>query len=51
MFSNAAIQWVPDHPHLIPRLVSMVRPGGQIVMQIPPALADKLAHAKAKFTR
>jgi trans-aconitate 2-methyltransferase len=35
VFSNAAIQWVDDHPALVPRLLSMVRPGGQLVIQMP----------------
>lgn len=35
IFSHAAIHWVEDHPALIPRLMSMVRPGGQLAVQIP----------------
>ena len=35
VFSNAAIQWVPDHHALIPKLMSLVRPGGQLVVQLP----------------
>jgi len=35
VFSNAAIQWVPDHRALIPALLSLVNPGGQIVVQVP----------------
>ncbi len=35
VFSNAAIQWVDDHESLIPRLLSLVNPGGQIVIQLP----------------
>ena len=35
VFSNAAIQWVPDHHALIPKLISLVRPGGQLVVQLP----------------
>ncbi|MDA1095819.1 MAG: methyltransferase domain-containing protein [Chloroflexi bacterium] len=35
VFSNAAIQWVDDHVSLIPRLLSMVAPGGQLVVQLP----------------
>ena len=35
VFSNAAIQWVDDHPALAPRLLSLVRPGGQLVVQMP----------------
>lgn len=35
IFSHAAIQWVPDHRTLIPRLFDHVNPGGQLVVQIP----------------
>src|SRR5512143_2095886 len=28
VFSHAAIQWVPDHEFLVPRLLSLVAPGG-----------------------
>ena len=35
LFSNAAIQWVPDHASLIPRLLGLLAPGGQIVIQVP----------------
>lgn len=35
IFSNAALQWIPDHKKLVPRLISLLRPGGQIAVQIP----------------
>src|SRR3990172_7044706 len=35
VFSHAAIQWVDDHRALVPRLLSLVRPGGQLVVQLP----------------
>ena len=35
VFSNAALQWVPDHASLYPRLVERVRPGGALAIQIP----------------
>jgi trans-aconitate 2-methyltransferase len=35
VFSHAALQWVDDHPRLIARLMTMVRPGGQLVVQQP----------------
>jgi trans-aconitate 2-methyltransferase len=35
VFSHAAIHWVPDHIHLIPRLMNLVSPGGQLAVQIP----------------
>jgi trans-aconitate 2-methyltransferase len=35
VFSNAALQWVEEHASLIPRLLSLVAPDGQLVVQMP----------------
>ncbi len=35
VFSHAAIQWVPDHPHLVPHLLGLCRPGGRLAVQLP----------------
>lgn len=35
IFSNAAIQWVHNHRELVPKLFSHLRPGGQLVVQLP----------------
>ncbi len=35
VFSHAALHWVGDHRALIPRLMGMVSPGGQLAVQIP----------------
>lgn len=35
VFSNAALQWVPDHKTEIPRLFTRVSPGGALAFQIP----------------
>jgi trans-aconitate 2-methyltransferase len=35
VFSHAALQWVDDHATLIPRLFSLVAPGGQLAVQVP----------------
>jgi trans-aconitate 2-methyltransferase len=35
VLSNAAIHWVPDHEALLPRLVALLAPGGQLAIQAP----------------
>ncbi|HYG81216.1 MAG TPA: methyltransferase domain-containing protein, partial [Pyrinomonadaceae bacterium] len=35
VFSHAAIHWVEDHRALVPRLLSLVSPGGQLAVQLP----------------
>jgi trans-aconitate 2-methyltransferase len=35
VFSNAALQWLPDHGELMPRLFSFVAPGGALAFQVP----------------
>lgn len=35
VFSNAAIQWVYSHEELLPKIIAMVKPGGQLVIQLP----------------
>ena len=35
LFSNAAIQWVDNHDRLIPRLMSLLSPCGQLAVQLP----------------
>lgn len=35
VFSHAAIHWIDDHRSLIARLLSLVRPNGQLVVQLP----------------
>ncbi len=35
VFSNAALQWVDDHPRLLERLTALLAPGGQLAVQIP----------------
>jgi trans-aconitate 2-methyltransferase len=38
VFSNAALQWVPDHAALLPRLLGAVVSGGALAFQIPHSL-------------
>ena len=35
VFSNAALHWLGDHHGLIPRIATLLGPGGQLVVQIP----------------
>ncbi len=35
VFSNAALQWLPDHPKLLPRLWRAVGPSGALAFQVP----------------
>ena len=35
VFSNAALQWVEDHPRLLGRLRTLVEPGGELCVQVP----------------
>jgi trans-aconitate 2-methyltransferase len=35
VFSNAALQWLPDHASLLPRLMRRVAPGGALAIQMP----------------
>jgi trans-aconitate 2-methyltransferase len=35
IFTNAALQWVPDHPRLLEQLAAGLRPGGQLAVQVP----------------
>lgn len=35
VFSNAALQWLPAHEQLLPRIAAAVAPGGQLAIQVP----------------
>lgn len=47
--SNAALQWVPHHARLLPRLLSFVKPGGALAFQMPHVLASPLHAAAARL--
>jgi trans-aconitate 2-methyltransferase len=57
VFSNAALQWSGDHPALLSRLTTALRPGGQLAVQMPAnadhegaSLADLVAHEEPFFS-
>jgi trans-aconitate 2-methyltransferase len=46
VFSNAALQWVGDHPALFARLATMLVPSGELAVQVP-ANFDHVSHTLA----
>ena len=40
IFSNAALQWVPNHKTLLPALLEALRPGGVLAVQMPQHFAS-----------
>lgn len=46
VFSNAALQWLPNHERLIPRLGALLADGGQLAVQVP-ANHDHPSHVVA----
>jgi trans-aconitate 2-methyltransferase len=42
-FANAALQWLPDHETLLPRLYGFVKPGGALAVQVPDMSESPLA--------
>lgn len=35
VFSNACIQWIPDHPKLLRRMMRLLKKGGTLAVQVP----------------
>jgi trans-aconitate 2-methyltransferase len=52
--SNAALQWVPGHRDLLPRLIQTLAPGGWLAFQVPGNLREpshRLLHELAEDER
>jgi len=49
VYSNATLQWLPDHEHLFPRLFAAVAPGGVLAVQMPDNL-DEPSHRLMRET-
>lgn len=45
VFSNAALQWIPDHESLVPRLYAIVAKGGALAVQVPADFESPLRKA------
>jgi trans-aconitate 2-methyltransferase len=50
LFSNAALHWLPDHPALLSRMVSLLAPSGVLAFQIP-ANFDAPSHRRIDEVR
>ena len=48
VFSNAAMQWVPDHSQAFPRLLKHVAPGGALAVQMPANFESRRASPDAR---
>ena len=40
ILGNAVLQWVPDHPAVVPRLLGLLRAGGSLAIQLPDNLEE-----------
>lgn len=50
VFSNACIQWIPNHKKLLPDMMSILNPGGVLAVQIPFQFEQPVHKAIAKVS-
>jgi trans-aconitate 2-methyltransferase len=51
IFANAVLQWLPDHPSLLARLVSFLDTGGCLAVQMPNNLNEPSHRLMEKVSR
>ncbi|GAA0741222.1 trans-aconitate 2-methyltransferase [Ideonella azotifigens] len=49
LYANASLQWLPGHEQLVPRLLSLLAPGGALAIQMPDNL-DQPSHVSMRET-
>ena len=51
VFSNATLQWIPDHDQLVPALFAQVREGGALAVQVPANQSSPLHQAVLRVSQ